>query len=84
MWRLVGVELEIPWRTAEAMHWMMGPIEMARRANTKPFSLAGNPLGTMKEGDVGEVGVYPGAYVDYDSDEEDTASLSGAHGPPHR
>ncbi len=29
----------MPWRAAEAMHWMMGPIEMSRRANTIPFSL---------------------------------------------
>lgn len=30
----------MPWRAAEAMHWQLGEVEMARRAGTTPFTLA--------------------------------------------
>ncbi|KAI5852292.1 hypothetical protein BZA05DRAFT_425552 [Tricharina praecox] len=38
MWQMVAKEMEIPWRAAEAMHWQMGEVEMARRAGVVPFS----------------------------------------------
>ncbi len=37
----------VPWRAAEAMHWQLGEVEMARRAGVVPFSLsAANTLDT--------------------------------------
>lgn len=41
MWSRIAEEMAIPWRAAEAMHWQMGEVEMARRAGVAPFSLAG-------------------------------------------
>lgn len=40
MWLMVAREMEIPWRSAEAMHWKLGEQEMARRAGVTPFSLS--------------------------------------------
>ncbi|KAL2205389.1 hypothetical protein CC79DRAFT_1276175, partial [Sarocladium strictum] len=40
MWSKVAEELAVPWRAAEAMHWLMGEADMARRAGVTPFSLA--------------------------------------------
>jgi hypothetical protein len=31
--------MQVPWRAAEAMHWQLGEIDMARRAGVVPFSL---------------------------------------------
>ena len=42
MWAPVALELGIPWRAAEAMHWQLGEADMARRAGVVPFSLAAN------------------------------------------
>ena len=39
MWAKVAEELQIPWRAAEAMHWQLGEVDMARRAGVVPFSL---------------------------------------------
>ncbi|KAL2265661.1 hypothetical protein VTJ83DRAFT_6761 [Remersonia thermophila] len=39
MWAKVAEELHVPWRAAEAMHWQLGEIEIARRAGVTPFSL---------------------------------------------
>lgn len=33
--------MALPWRAAEAMHWQIGEIEMASRANVPVFHLAG-------------------------------------------
>ena len=33
--------MQIPWRAAENMHWQMGEIDMAQRANVSVFHLAG-------------------------------------------
>src|SRR5688572_22814942 len=40
MWSKVAEELAVPWRAAEAMHWLLGEADMARRAGVVPFSLA--------------------------------------------
>ncbi|XP_044724507.1 myb-like DNA-binding domain-containing protein [Hirsutella rhossiliensis] len=40
MWAKVAEELAVPWRAAEAMHWQLGEVDMARRAGVVPFSLA--------------------------------------------
>ena len=40
MWAKVAEELAVPWRAAEAMHWRIGEVDMARRAGVTPFSLA--------------------------------------------
>lgn len=37
---MVAKEMEIPWRSAEAMHWKLGEQDMARRAGVTPFSLS--------------------------------------------
>lgn len=39
MWSKIAEEMAIPWRTAEAMHWMIGEPDMAKRAGVTPFSL---------------------------------------------
>jgi len=39
MWAKIAEEMAIPWRAAEAMHWQMGEVEMARRAGVTPFTL---------------------------------------------
>jgi hypothetical protein len=40
MWEKIAKEMQIPWRTAENMHWQMGAIDIAQRANVPIFSLA--------------------------------------------
>lgn len=41
MWEKIAKEMQIPWRAAEAMHWQIGDIEMAQRANVPVFHLGG-------------------------------------------
>ena len=41
MWEKIAKEMQIPWRAAENMHWQMGEIDMAQRANVPVFHLAG-------------------------------------------
>ena len=41
MWADLANELGVPWRSAEAMHWMLGSEEMAGRANAVPFTMTG-------------------------------------------
>jgi hypothetical protein len=41
MWEKISKEMQIPWRAAEAMHWQLGEVEMAQRANVAVFHLAG-------------------------------------------
>lgn len=49
MWAKVAEELQVPWRAAEAMHWQLGEVDMARRAGVVPFSLAsGNVESTAR------------------------------------
>jgi hypothetical protein len=38
MWQMIAIEMAIPWKLAEAMHWRMGELEMAHRAGVAPFS----------------------------------------------
>jgi hypothetical protein len=33
MWQKVATEMDIPWRSAESMHWQLGEQEMSARAN---------------------------------------------------
>ena len=40
MWEKIAKEMQIPWRAAENMHWQMGEIDMAQRANVPVFHLA--------------------------------------------
>lgn len=40
MWANVAKELGVPWRAAEAMHWLLGEQNMAHRAGSTPFVLA--------------------------------------------
>lgn len=39
MWSKIAEEMAIPWRAAEAMHWQIGELDMARRAGVTPFTL---------------------------------------------
>ncbi|KAL8817860.1 MAG: hypothetical protein Q9191_008063 [Dirinaria sp. TL-2023a] len=39
MWGDLAQELGVPWRSAEAMHWMLGNADMSRRANAVPFTM---------------------------------------------
>ena len=38
MWAQIALEMKIPWRAAEGMHWQLGEVEIAQRAGTVPFS----------------------------------------------
>ncbi|KAH7040491.1 uncharacterized protein B0I36DRAFT_371127 [Microdochium trichocladiopsis] len=40
MWAKVAEEMAIPWRAAEAMHWQLGEVDMAKRAGVTPFCLS--------------------------------------------
>ena len=42
MWEKISKEMQLPWRAAEAMHWQIGEVEMAQRANVPVFHLAGH------------------------------------------
>lgn len=33
MWQTVATEMDIPWRSAESMHWQLGEQEMCVRAH---------------------------------------------------
>ena len=52
LWQPLANELGVPWRSAEAMHWILGEREMARRANTVPFAMvsSANSAGPQGEG----------------------------------
>ncbi|KAL9097080.1 MAG: hypothetical protein Q9163_006389 [Psora crenata] len=52
LWQPIATELNVPWRAAEAMHWILGEREIARRANTVPFSIVSgaNTAGPQGEG----------------------------------
>ena len=52
LWQPIATELNVPWRAAEAMHWILGEREIARRANTTPFSIVSgaNSAGPQGEG----------------------------------
>lgn len=40
----------MPWRAVEAMHWAIGDVEMARRANVTPFVISAASAGPQGEG----------------------------------
>lgn len=56
MWEKISKEMQLPWRAAEAMHWQIGEVEMAQRANVPVFHLAGqqgsmpSQMGPMSDG----------------------------------
>lgn len=50
MWEKISKEMQLPWRAAEAMHWQIGEVEMAQRANVPVFHLAGQQNASMSGG----------------------------------
>ncbi|KAK0253039.1 hypothetical protein LTS09_011949 [Friedmanniomyces endolithicus] len=54
MWEKIAKEMQLPWRAAEAMHWQIGEVEMAQRANVPMFHLAGQAA--ISGGQPGAVG----------------------------
>ncbi|KAK4631322.1 hypothetical protein CLAFUW4_03687 [Fulvia fulva] len=66
MWEKISKEMQLPWRAAEAMHWQIGEIEMAQRANVPVFHLAGQQGASDRPG----------------SDERQSTSPSGSGAPP--
>ena len=40
IWTPLAKELQVPWRSAEAMHWALGEEDMARRAGSTLFTMA--------------------------------------------
>lgn len=50
MWEKISKEMQLPWRAAEAMHWQIGEVEMAQRANVPVFHLAGQGSSTTHAG----------------------------------
>lgn len=61
---MVAKEMEIPWRSAEAMHWKLGEQDMARRAGVTPFSMSAVALDTppnrRRQGSSGRSSASPG------------------------
>lgn len=55
MWEKISKEMQLPWRAAEAMHWQIGEVEMAQRANVPVFHLAGQGSATAQMGTLPEV-----------------------------
>jgi len=49
MWEKIAKEMQLPWRAAEAMHWQIGEVEMASRANVPVFHLAGQSSSTSSQ-----------------------------------
>jgi len=53
MWQKVASEMQIPWRSAESMHWQLGKQEMSMRTNAPVFqphsSTAGNGSGIDRQ-----------------------------------
>ena len=54
MWEKISKEMALPWRAAEAMHWQIGEVEMAQRANVPVFHLAGQQNSSTTGGAVQE------------------------------
>ena len=54
MWEKISKEMQLPWRAAEAMHWQIGEVEMAQRANVPVFHLAGQQATQSLPGSVSE------------------------------
>jgi len=52
MWEKIAKEMQLPWRAAEAMHWQIGEVEMASRANVPVFHLAGQSSSTSSQSSV--------------------------------
>lgn len=52
MWAKVAEEMGVPWRAAEAMHWQLGEVDMARRAGVVPFSLSSATVDSSTHGHV--------------------------------
>jgi len=48
MWEKIAKEMQLPWRAAEAMHWQIGEVEMAQRANVPVFHLMGQGAATSQ------------------------------------
>ena len=40
MWEKIEKGMQLPWETADVMHWQIGKVEMAQRANVPVFHLA--------------------------------------------
>lgn len=40
MWVEIANDMQLSWRAAEVMHWQIGEVEMAQRANVPVFLLA--------------------------------------------
>lgn len=47
MWNKIAKEMNVPWRTVEAMHWKIGQEEMHNRANAPVFQLHPSAHSTM-------------------------------------
>jgi hypothetical protein len=48
LWMQIAQELDVPWRSAEAMHWYLGEDDMARRAGLVPWSKRVNLVHTFQ------------------------------------
>ena len=76
MWAPLAAELSIPWRAAEAMHWQLGEVDMARRAGVAPFTLApSSSAPTMPPAHLQSAGPLHSA-------PPSLSYMSGAAGPP--
>jgi hypothetical protein len=70
MWEKISKEMQLPWRAAEAMHWQIGEVEMAQRANVPVFHLAGQQGSSAVQAQAGSEG------------RSSTSPSSGSTGPP--
>lgn len=69
MWTELANSLGVPWRSAEAMHWMLGADEMAQRANAVPFSLGASGSANQALSSSSSTPVLDPGYGAYDPSE---------------
>lgn len=83
MWEKIAKEMQLPWRAAEAMHWQIGEIEMASRANVPVFHLANSASqSTSQTPHTPQVYTYPTpASISAAENGSSSVSPSVANGP---
>ena len=92
IWTPLAKELQVPWRSAEAMHWQLGEEDMARRAGSTLFTMAAagstNPANVSSSSSASGTERYglpeptAGGYSGYD--EAERASEEGEIGDTRR
>jgi hypothetical protein len=72
------MEMGIPWRAAEAMHWQLGEKDMAHRAGVVPFSLSSVAMDAPKKRGTAASSAGPAKSANPSS----SSYVPQAHAPP--